>query len=80
MLIFLRYSFFNSFLLLQNGSTALHFAASCGKLRFVHELLNHGADPNIPDCVNIFNNSWKLRFDFFCMKKLILKCYAFLYL
>ena len=32
----------------------MHFAASCGKLRFVRELLNHGADPNIPDCVSIY--------------------------
>ncbi|XP_065207464.1 kinase D-interacting substrate of 220 kDa B isoform X2 [Planococcus citri] len=36
----------------ENGATALHFASSCGKLRFVRELLNHGADPNIPDCDN----------------------------
>lgn len=36
----------------ENGATALHFATSCGKLRFVQELLNYGADPNVPDCDN----------------------------
>ncbi|XP_075221124.1 ankyrin repeat-rich membrane spanning isoform X1 [Lycorma delicatula] len=37
----------------ENGSTALHFATSKGKLAFVRELINHGADVNLED-----NDNW----------------------
>ncbi|XP_051176452.1 kinase D-interacting substrate of 220 kDa isoform X4 [Leptopilina boulardi] len=36
----------------ENGSTALIFAASKGKLNFVRELINHGADVNAEDADN----------------------------
>ncbi|XP_043467712.1 kinase D-interacting substrate of 220 kDa isoform X5 [Leptopilina heterotoma] len=36
----------------ENGSTALIFAASKGKLHFVRELINHGADVNAEDADN----------------------------
>ncbi|XP_033219182.1 kinase D-interacting substrate of 220 kDa isoform X2 [Belonocnema kinseyi] len=36
----------------ENGSTALVFAASKGKLHFVRELINHGADVNAEDADN----------------------------
>ncbi|XP_050438171.1 kinase D-interacting substrate of 220 kDa B isoform X2 [Adelges cooleyi] len=36
-----------------NGATALHYAASKGKLQFVRELINHGSDVNIED-----NDNW----------------------
>ncbi|XP_050529319.1 kinase D-interacting substrate of 220 kDa B-like [Daktulosphaira vitifoliae] len=36
-----------------NGATALHFAASKGKLQFVTELINHGSDVNVED-----NDNW----------------------
>ncbi|XP_046681629.1 kinase D-interacting substrate of 220 kDa B isoform X2 [Homalodisca vitripennis] len=37
----------------ENGGTVLHYAASRGKLSFVRELINHGADVNIED-----NDNW----------------------
>ncbi|XP_054258040.1 kinase D-interacting substrate of 220 kDa B isoform X3 [Macrosteles quadrilineatus] len=37
----------------ENASTVLHYAASRGKLSFVRELINHGADVNIED-----NDNW----------------------
>ncbi|XP_034949569.1 kinase D-interacting substrate of 220 kDa B isoform X2 [Chelonus insularis] len=36
----------------ENGTTALIFAASKGKLQFVRELINHGADVNAEDADN----------------------------
>lgn len=40
--------------LFQNGSTVLHYAAARGKLSFVRELINHGADVNIEDNVSMW--------------------------
>lgn len=37
----------------ENGGTALHYAAAKGKLQFVRELINHGADVNAED-----NDNW----------------------
>ncbi|XP_025196878.1 kinase D-interacting substrate of 220 kDa isoform X2 [Melanaphis sacchari] len=36
-----------------NGATALHYAATKGKLQFLRELINHGSDVNIED-----NDNW----------------------
>lgn len=38
--------------LFQNNNTALIVAASKGKLYFVRELINHGADANAEDAVS----------------------------
>lgn len=46
----------------QNGSTVLHYAASRGKLSFIRELVNHGADVNIDDNVCIFHHLLVIRF------------------
>ena len=37
----------------QNNTTALIVAASKGKLYFVRELINHGADVNAEDVVSV---------------------------
>jgi len=41
---------------LKNGATALHYAATKGKLQFLRELINHGSDVNIEDNVSNFQH------------------------
>lgn len=47
--LFLFLTFFFS-----NGATPLHYAVKTGKLEFVTELINFGADPNITNSVYVF--------------------------
>lgn len=47
-----RNVFISSLVGFKNGTTALHFAATKGKIEFVRELLNHNADVNAEDNVS----------------------------